>query len=120
MRHGVKLASTLVSSSRPASAARGTDPPRSPFKSRRYQAIQVSSPSATQARRSARCRTVTLCCKAGRMRSLSPFLMFCGDQHGNAEEAIQLYTSLFEGSRVVSIDRYGPGESEPEGTVRVA
>ena len=54
------------------------------------------------------------------MRSLSPFLMFCGDQYGKAAEAIELYTSLFEGSRIVSIDRYGPDESEPEGTVRVA
>ncbi len=54
------------------------------------------------------------------MRSLVPFLMFCGDQHGKAEEAIRSYCSIFENSRVVSIDRYGPGESGPEGTVRVA
>ena len=47
--------------------------------------------------------------------------MFCGDQHGKAEEAINFYCSLFEGSRVVSIERYEAGdEMGPEGTVRVA
>lgn len=54
------------------------------------------------------------------MRDLVPFLMFCGEQHGKAEEAITWYCTIFESSRVVAIDRYGPGESEPEGTVRVA
>jgi predicted 3-demethylubiquinone-9 3-methyltransferase (glyoxalase superfamily) len=46
--------------------------------------------------------------------------MFCREQHGNAEEAINLYCSVFEDSRIVSIDRYGAGDAEPEGTVRVA
>ncbi len=59
-------------------------------------------------------------CKAYGMRSLVPFLMFCGDQHGKAEEAIRSYCSLFENSGVVSIDRYGPGDDGPEGTVRTA
>jgi predicted 3-demethylubiquinone-9 3-methyltransferase (glyoxalase superfamily) len=54
------------------------------------------------------------------MQSLVPFLMFCGDQHGKAEEAIRFYTSLFDGSRIIQIDRYGPEDSEPEWTVRVA
>jgi predicted 3-demethylubiquinone-9 3-methyltransferase (glyoxalase superfamily) len=54
------------------------------------------------------------------MRALNPFLMFCGDQQGKAEEAIDWYCSIFPESRVLSIDRYGPGESEPEGTVRLA
>lgn len=54
------------------------------------------------------------------MRDLVPFLMFCGEQHGKAEEAITWYCTIFESSRIVAIDRYGPGESEPEGTVRVA
>jgi len=54
------------------------------------------------------------------MRELKPFLMFCGAQHGKAEEAINLYCSIFEDSRVVSINHYGPDENEPEGTVRVA
>lgn len=46
--------------------------------------------------------------------------MFCGDQHGKAEEAIDWYCSIFDDSRVVSIDRYGPDDGQPEGTVRVA
>ena len=54
------------------------------------------------------------------MPDLVPFLMFCGDQHGKAEEAVSWYCSLFPGSRVVSIDRYGPGDDQPEGTVRMA
>ena len=54
------------------------------------------------------------------MRALTPFLMFCREHHGQAEEAIELYCSVFEDSRVISIDRYGPGDTEPAGTVRVA
>lgn len=54
------------------------------------------------------------------VRALIPFLMFCGDQHGKAEEAIRWYCSIFDDSRVVSIDRYGPDDNEPDGTVRVA
>lgn len=54
------------------------------------------------------------------MQTLVPFLMFCGPQHGKAEEAIDRYCSIFEDSRIVKIDRYGPDEGEPEGTVRVA
>lgn len=55
------------------------------------------------------------------VRALTPFLMFCGDQHGKAEEAINFYCAVFEDSRVVSIDRYGAGDPiGPEGTVRVA
>lgn len=54
------------------------------------------------------------------MDALIPFLMFCGDQHGKAEEAIEHYCSIFDGSRIVDIDRYGPEGPDPEGTVRVA
>lgn len=54
------------------------------------------------------------------MRALTPFLMFCGDQHGKAEEAIRRYCSIFDDSRVLHIDRYGPDDNGPEGTVRVA
>jgi predicted 3-demethylubiquinone-9 3-methyltransferase (glyoxalase superfamily) len=46
--------------------------------------------------------------------------MFCGDQHGKAEEAVTWYCSIFDGSRVVGIDRYGPEGPDPEGTVRTA
>ena len=54
------------------------------------------------------------------MEELIPFLMFCGDQHGKAEEAIDWYCSIFSDSRIVDIDRYGPEGPDPEGTVRVA
>ncbi len=54
------------------------------------------------------------------MHDLKPFLMFCGDQFGKAEEAIDFYCTTFEDSRVVSIDRYGADAGEQAGTVRVA
>jgi predicted 3-demethylubiquinone-9 3-methyltransferase (glyoxalase superfamily) len=41
-------------------------------------------------------------------------------QEGNAQEAISVYASVFPGVRVESIERYGPGEPGPEGTVKVA
>ena len=54
------------------------------------------------------------------MRDLHPFLMFCGDQAGKAEEAVNHYCSIFPDSQVVSLSRYGPGEGQPEGSVRTA
>ncbi|MBO0731660.1 MAG: VOC family protein [Acidimicrobiaceae bacterium] len=54
------------------------------------------------------------------MRDLVPFLLFCSDQHGKAAEAVNWYCSIFPDSRILRIDRYGPGENEPEGTVRSA
>jgi predicted 3-demethylubiquinone-9 3-methyltransferase (glyoxalase superfamily) len=39
---------------------------------------------------------------------------------GVAEEAMKLYVSLFAGSRINQIERYGPGEHGAEGTVKVA
>jgi predicted 3-demethylubiquinone-9 3-methyltransferase (glyoxalase superfamily) len=51
---------------------------------------------------------------------IKPFLMFSGARHGKAEEAINFYVSIMPGSRIVSIERYGPGQAQPEGTVRVA
>ena len=53
------------------------------------------------------------------MQRIATCLMFVGDQHGRAEEAITFYTSVFEDSRILSLDRYGPGD-EAEGTVRLA
>lgn len=38
-------------------------------------------------------------------RSIVTALMF---QDGNAEEAMNLYVSLFKGSEVVRVERYGP------------
>ncbi|PKQ05216.1 MAG: VOC family protein [Alphaproteobacteria bacterium HGW-Alphaproteobacteria-11] len=48
--------------------------------------------------------------------TIRPFLMF----EGAAEEAMNLYVSLFPGSRIDRINRYGPGEPGPEGTVQLA
>ena len=36
---------------------------------------------------------------------------------GRAEEAMNYYVSLFEGSEILSIQRYGPNEAGPEGSV---
>lgn len=48
--------------------------------------------------------------------TVSTFLMF----EGVAEEAMDLYVSLFDGSSVSRIERYGPGEPGAEGSVRLA
>ena len=37
---------------------------------------------------------------------------------GAAEEAMNLYVSLFAGSEILSIERYGPGEQGVEGSVK--
>ena len=49
-------------------------------------------------------------------RTVSTHLMF----EGRAEEAMALYTSLFDDSGILEIERYGPGEPGAEGTVKVA
>lgn len=54
------------------------------------------------------------------METLVPFLMFCGEQQGRAEEAIRWYCSVFDDARIVNIDRHGPDGPEPDGTVRSA
>ena len=54
------------------------------------------------------------------MQKLTTFLMFVGDQCGKAEEAMNLYVSLFENSRILDIERYGADEEEREGTVKQA
>jgi len=48
--------------------------------------------------------------------TIRPFLMF----EGKAEEAMNLYVSLFPGSRIDSVNKYGPGEAGTEGTVQLA
>jgi predicted 3-demethylubiquinone-9 3-methyltransferase (glyoxalase superfamily) len=50
-------------------------------------------------------------------QKIIPFLTFVGAQHGKAEEAINFYTSLFENSSIIRIERYGPGGEEPEGSI---
>jgi predicted 3-demethylubiquinone-9 3-methyltransferase (glyoxalase superfamily) len=46
-------------------------------------------------------------------QKINTFLMF----EGKAEEAMNFYLSLFKGSSVISITRYGPNEAGPEGSV---
>ena len=54
------------------------------------------------------------------MQKTTTFLMFVGEQHGKAEEAIRFYSTLFPNSEITYLDRYGPGESEPEGSLKFA
>ena len=49
-------------------------------------------------------------------RKISTHLMF----EGVAEEAMNFYVSLFGGSEITLIERYGPGELGAEGTVKKA
>lgn len=39
---------------------------------------------------------------------------------GNAEEAMNFYVATIPDSRVVSVERYGPGETAPEGSIKQA
>lgn len=47
---------------------------------------------------------------------MTPFLMFTGQ----AEAAMDLYVSLFPQARIVSIERFGPGDTGAEGTIKRA
>ena len=47
------------------------------------------------------------------MKKIAPCLWF----DGQAEEAAKLYTSLFPGSRIVSVSRYGDAGPGPKGSV---
>ena len=49
------------------------------------------------------------------MRKITPYLWF----NNEAEEAAALYTSLFKGSRIVSVQRYGDAGPGPKGTAMV-
>lgn len=40
-------------------------------------------------------------------QTITPFLMFVGEQQGKAEEAVDFYRSMFENSSVFNIERYG-------------
>ena len=50
------------------------------------------------------------------MQKITTFLMFAGQ----AEEAMNLYTSLFRSSEILNITRYGADEAGAEGTVQHA
>ncbi|HEX3871899.1 MAG TPA: VOC family protein [Pirellulales bacterium] len=49
-------------------------------------------------------------------RSFATMLMFEGD----AEEAMNLYVSLFSGAEITRLERYGPGEQGEAGSVKRA
>ncbi len=49
------------------------------------------------------------------MKKITPYLWF----NNQAEEAAALYTSLFKGSRIVSVQRYGDAGPGPKGTAMV-
>ncbi len=53
------------------------------------------------------------------MQKITTFLMFVG-RVGRAEEAMNLYTSLFKQSEILSITRYGENEAGAVGTVQHA
>jgi predicted 3-demethylubiquinone-9 3-methyltransferase (glyoxalase superfamily) len=48
--------------------------------------------------------------------SVLPFLMFQGD--GCA--ALDFYVSIFPDARIETMERYGPGEAGPQGTIKIA
>lgn len=53
-------------------------------------------------------------------QKIAPSFLFVGDQFGRAEEALKLYTSVFENTKVDGILRYEAGEPGPEGAVKHA
>jgi predicted 3-demethylubiquinone-9 3-methyltransferase (glyoxalase superfamily) len=54
--------------------------------------------------------------KENYVQKITPFLWF----DGNAEEAMNLYVSIFKNSKVVSVTRYGEAGPGPKGTVMAA
>lgn len=57
---------------------------------------------------------------ASRAQKITPCLMFVGERHGKAEEAMNYYVSIFPNSSISTIARYGKGEQDPEGTIKHA
>lgn len=53
-------------------------------------------------------------------QTFTPSLLFVGNQHGRAEEAVKFYTSVFKDSSIAGIMKFETGENEPEGTVKHA
>lgn len=53
-------------------------------------------------------------------QKFTPSFMFCADQNGMAEQAVQFYTSVFENSSVNGILKYATGDDDTEGNVKHA
>ena len=53
-------------------------------------------------------------------QKFTPTLMFTGEQHGKAEEAVHFYTSVFDNSTIIGILRYSKDDNDVEGTVKHA
>jgi len=53
-------------------------------------------------------------------QKISPVLMFTGKQAGKAEQALRFYTSVFKGSDIIGIAKYGKDDSDVEGMVKHA
>lgn len=49
-------------------------------------------------------------------QKITPSLMYVSEE-GQAEEAVNLYTSLFDDASITGLLRYGPGQDQPEGSV---
>jgi predicted 3-demethylubiquinone-9 3-methyltransferase (glyoxalase superfamily) len=54
----------------------------------------------------------------GSKQKVTPFLMFVKEQNGKAEEAMNLYTSVFKNSSVLRVAHFAAGERGEEGTVK--
>lgn len=52
----------------------------------------------------------------GRKQKIAPCLMFTGEQHKKAEEAIHFYMSIFKNSEIIRLERYQAGQG-PEGAL---
>jgi predicted 3-demethylubiquinone-9 3-methyltransferase (glyoxalase superfamily) len=53
-------------------------------------------------------------------QKITPSFLFTKAQHGKAEEAVKLYTSVFDNSSITGILKYTAGEDQPAGTVKHA
>ncbi len=54
------------------------------------------------------------------MKDILTFLMFSGENHGQAKAAIDFYVSLFPRSGIERLELYGADDGQPEGTVKTA
>ncbi len=54
------------------------------------------------------------------MKDILTFLMFSGERHGTARQAIDFYVSLFTDAHIERIDLWGPDEGQVEGTIKTA